>query len=294
MCAIQTNNWYCTGIIMSDNISDVLHSRAMDEIIYNTTNYPVTLCLIIIQLFIYLYILNYSIDMTSIAYQYNYVVRDKQYYRIYTSTFTHLSIYHIGFNMYSLWSLRSIELQYTSVTYIIYTLLLINGSMLILTIMSYVLVRLDYRQYADQLSVGYSCVVFGIMSIQSVQYDIDTKFNLFGMIELPYILSPLISLLITQLIIRNASLIGHLAGIVIGYIIGLGVFDVLNNMIGLIVLLISSSLLLIISLVGATDVHIPFISTCIEQYQQRNNPQSKLTIVNGNIVYRAIPTDEQV
>ena len=47
-----------------------------------------------------------------------------------------------------------------------------------------------------------------------------STFSLFGMGKLPAALTPFLSLVITSLLIPRASFIGHLSGIVAGFLVG--------------------------------------------------------------------------
>lgn len=270
----------------------------IENIEYILYNKPVTITTIIIQIIIFLYIFNYNITYDKVGYIYSRVVNNNEYYRIYTSSYTHLNLLHIGFNIISLWQLSDLEIYLSSLTYIIYTLILLNASMLLLTIIYYILIHIGYEQYKDTTSVGYSAVIFGLMSIQSSIIGYNTTYNLYNIIDIPYILTPFVSLLITQLLITNASFIGHLSGILVGYIIGFNLFQWINNIVGFIILLITTLFILIISLYKTNNnIYIPVISTLINIYndykqKQQQQQNSNITIVNGNIVYRSINNND--
>lgn len=51
---------------------------------------------------------------------------------------------------------------------------------------------------------------------------------LFGLASMPMYLAPFASLVITSVLIPKASFLGHLSGIIAGYAISTGVFDVLG------------------------------------------------------------------
>jgi hypothetical protein len=73
--------------------------------------------------------------------------------------------------------------------------------------------------------VGYSGVVFGWMTIASMVGGPGQT----GLLGLPLSYMPFLSLMITQIIVPQASLLGHLSGIVVGYAIYFGLFQWYSN-----------------------------------------------------------------
>jgi len=148
--------------------------------------------------------------------------------------------------------------------------------------------------YLDVYSVGYSCVVFGLMTILS-QFEGSALYNsvlppdlitttkptpetrwveIFG-IPLPKIFAPLSSLLLTQLLIPNASFIGHFSGIVIGFLLLWNAFYWVSDSVfwsciiwGLIGLLYN--------LKTTTDIHVPF-------FEMRETLPPELIQENGTV-----------
>ncbi|GJP46139.1 hypothetical protein CLOM_g5462 [Closterium sp. NIES-68] len=80
--------------------------------------------------------------------------------------------------------------------------------------------RLEY--FRRVTAVGYSCVVFGWMTVLSVRRPA-ISLSVFGLIKLPVSLAPFESLIFTSLIVPKASFVGHLAGIIAGYLLAWGV-----------------------------------------------------------------------
>jgi len=79
--------------------------------------------------------------------------------------------------------------------------------------------RFSQEIYLNSAAVGYSCVVFGWITILSQMSSV-SALNFFGL-QIPISLAPIGSLIFTSLLIRRASFVGHLAGILIGYIIAI-------------------------------------------------------------------------
>jgi membrane associated rhomboid family serine protease len=136
-----------------------------------------------------------------------------------SGSLSHAGILHLFFNMTSLWSCRSLEIIFGSLFYVKYSFLLLYSSSALILLFYWVLIRYGGREhYRQQVSVGYSCVVFGWMTILS-QLSATSSVQLFGFVQLPLSLAPFASLLFTSLLIRQASFVGHLSGICIGYLI---------------------------------------------------------------------------
>lgn len=155
-----------------------------------------------------------------------------QHWRILTATMAHVSPLHLLLNMSALWSLRVVEKledeHMGSVYYLEYTVVLIITSGLLMLAMYHVLIfsfRLEY--YKRVTAIGYSAVIFGWMTILAVKQPVG-KLHIFGMIPLPVHLAPFESLIITSLIVPQASFIGHLAGILAGYLIAYNVIQGMN------------------------------------------------------------------
>eukprot|EP00762_Andalucia_godoyi_P002139 ANDGO_02596.mRNA.1 RHOMBOID-like protein 13 len=80
----------------------------------------------------------------------------------------------------------------------------------------------DTNRYYSQPAVGFSCVLFALQTI-TVSLFPRSVVPMFGFFNIPAVLSPFVSLLIIQIIVPNASLLGHLAGILVGFLYGFGV-----------------------------------------------------------------------
>ena len=111
--------------------------------------------------------------------------------------------------------------------------------------MYHVLIQ-KFEYFRRVTAVGYSCVVFGWMTILAVKQP-SSKLNLFGVLSLPISFAPFESLIFTSIIVPQASFIGHLSGIVVGYSIAWGLIHGMNNywavmMLGWIVLVFILSL----------------------------------------------------
>ena len=82
---------------------------------------------------------------------------------------------------------------------------------------------LGRRELKDAYAVGYSGVAFGLMAIEAAQSP-SGRMSVFGR-AVPAVAAPFASLLVTQVIVPNASFTGHLAGIVAGFVLAAGALD---------------------------------------------------------------------
>ena len=143
---------------------------------------------------------------------------------------------HLLFNMSSLWSLGVVEQMgsrgagWGTVWYLRYTLAMLVGTMALVLATTHVLVRYaKLERYDTVTSVGYSCVVFGWMTYVAVKGAPSGVLSLFGAARVPVNLAPFGSLLFTSLVVPQASFIGHLAGIVTGYLVAWDAFAWLDT-----------------------------------------------------------------
>ncbi len=138
---------------------------------------------------------------------------------------------HLGFNVMSLWSCRVVELMLGPWQFFVQSIaLVVLSKCLMLVVVGVVSPRLSAQQgraWADGMSVGYSAVIFAWMTVLSAHTN--SMSSVFGLIDVPSQAMPVVSLLITQLLVRNASFIGHAAGIVAGALAVVGLLDWLQS-----------------------------------------------------------------
>lgn len=208
-----------------------------------------------IALYVHRIVREYPVD--SIAISYRTFIKEKQYWRGVTAIFSHLNLLHIVFNVSSLWSLRSIEKAFGTITYfkISYILLIVS----VLTTMGIYHIWIKYggiREYESTYAVGYSGVIFGLMTVGYVSAK-QSRISFFGL-SIPLSLAPFGSLLLTQLLIPNASFVGHLSGIIAGYMYSWGFFSWFGNDFFAFALF-WSAVLLVWSIKTTSNFDVPFI-----------------------------------
>ncbi|KAM3353197.1 hypothetical protein ACQJBY_024395 [Aegilops geniculata] len=193
-----------------------------------------------------------GIGYADVGLSYEAAVEGGQHWRLITAAFSHVSVVHLVFNMSALWSLGAVEqlgqaagfgVEY----YLHYTLvLMVLSGLLVLGIYHIMIRRFKVDYFRRVTAVGYSCVVFGWMTILAAKQP-SSKLNLFGVLSLPISFAPFESLIFTSIMVPQASFIGHLSGIIVGYSIAWGLIHGMNNywaitMLGWIVLVFVLSL----------------------------------------------------
>lgn len=186
---------------------------------------PATSCIIGLCTAIWFYIQKKNIGYSHVGLSYETAI-EGHHWRIITSAFSHISVIHLVFNMSALWSLGVVEqlgqMGLGVAFYLQYTLVLVVLSGILVLAAYHVLInRFKIEYFRRVTAVGYSCVVFGWMTILSVKQP-SSKLNLFGFLSLPISFAPFESLVFTSIIVPQASFLGHLSGIIVGYSIAWG------------------------------------------------------------------------
>ena len=194
---------------------------------------PITSLVIALCSGVWYFLNSKGLGYEEVGVSYAKVVRDREYWRCLTASFSHISPLHLLFNMSSLWSLGVVEQMrgrgegWGSGWYVRYTLVMLVGTMALVILSYHVLVRMGHERYERVTAVGYSCVVFGWMTVLSVRQP-TSSLSLLGYVQLPVNLAPFGSLIFTSIIVPQASFVGHLAGIVVGYAVAWGAFAWMN------------------------------------------------------------------
>ena len=148
----------------------------------------------------------------------------EQVYRVYTSAFLHANLMHIGFNMFSfIQAGPSLErvvgtARFVCLIVCFVTILgaLYDGISLIC------LFVFEFDRFFNECAIGFSGVLFALMTIESLLAPADRLLRLPFGIQVPSRWYPWALLIFCQLIMPGVSLIGHLVGILGAYLYMLG------------------------------------------------------------------------
>ncbi|KAL6047790.1 SET domain-containing protein [Balamuthia mandrillaris] len=163
------------------------------------------------------------------------ILHKYQLYRLLTANFLHLSFLHIVLNLLAFQALAPpIENKVGSITffYDIVCCFAFLSQLLHLVIAT----MLHYSGSADMFgfvpyrtcSAGLSAVLFALLVLRQNSSLASNSTKLFGMIEVPSKLYPWILLVVMQLLFPRASLLGHLSGIIVGYLYIWGWLDIMR------------------------------------------------------------------
>jgi membrane associated rhomboid family serine protease len=114
--------------------------------------------------------------------------------------------------------------DYMHYTFVLVVLL----GLLVLGFYHMMIQRFKVEYFRRVTTVGYSCVVFGRMTILAVKQP-SLKLNIFDVLSLPTSFAPFELLIFTSIMAPQASFIGHLSGIIVGYSIAWGLIHGMNN-----------------------------------------------------------------
>lgn len=243
---------------------------------------PATTAVIALCVCAWLYILHRRLGYDDVGMSYDKVVRGLQVWRLITCQLSHIDPLHLMFNASALWSLGSIETspKMGTMYYLRVTGILLALSQLVCLGFYHVLIHVAKREeYARVTSVGYSCVAFGLMAILSVNQKGVASLSVLGLMRVPSSLAPFGSLIVTSLLIPKASFLGHLSGVLVGYVVGFGIFDRLTPFWAF-SLVLWGALGLVAALVRSQAITLPFI-----RFQEEDDIETGgvARIVNGAV-----------
>lgn len=156
-----------------------------------------------------------------------FIVGRLQVYRPYTSIIFHASILHVVFNMLALVPIGSgLERMLGSVRYLHVLFLMATSNALIEIVIAYLAAFNPLHPYSallDECGIGFSGVIFAMIVMETSLNTVQTR-SIFGFFSVPAKLYPWALLVLFQLLMPRASLLGHLAGILSGFAYTYGLF----------------------------------------------------------------------
>ncbi len=174
---------------------------------------------------------NYNMSYSS-------VWKNRQYWRILSTIFTHNSVVHVVINVNCIWNLRYLEDYYGSFFMIKYTVVLAICEVLLAFAMISLTVRgsgnnpmlMNFLHNLE--SLGCSGVILAWLTFQSVAsyyHDINPIFMLLGILSISASFAPLIMLLIFSFTSGRNNIYANSAGLINGYALGSGILLFLPN-----------------------------------------------------------------
>ncbi|KAL4433702.1 hypothetical protein ABPG75_000143 [Micractinium tetrahymenae] len=145
-----------------------------------------------------------------------------QVYRFLIAALSHAGLLHLGMNMLAFLPLgASLERHYGSLQFmwIMLLLLALGDSLYVLVAAASAALPLSLPSVLDfyrQCAVGLSGVIFGLVLIDNHHASSPTR-SIFGLFSVPTWAFPWVLLVIWQLLVPRASLLGHLTGLLVGH-----------------------------------------------------------------------------
>ena len=201
---------------------------------------PTTTFLLFLNIGLAYYYWNYRISPSIVAKNYDRIMNQNELWRSFTGALAHFEPLHLGFNMMSLVSLGEALEQwgYGSLPFLSYNFsLIIYTTTLMMLITKLRILRAkssdEIRGLKEQNTVGYSGVLFAWMTVVSMEQQKSCPvfflpemcFSSFSIYKdyLKFNISPLVTLVAMQLILPRVSFVGHLSGIVCGFLLHWGI-----------------------------------------------------------------------
>ena len=161
------------------------------------------------------------------------LVQKLQAWRAVTYCFLHANAIHLAFNVLALLQLGgSLERRVGPIG-----LLKVMGALNAISVILYCLgcYGLDLALGMDTAftkasTVGYSIILFGMLTVESVRLTHSREqVVLYGVMKVPKVVMPWIVVAFMYLLVPNSSLIGHVCGVLSGYIFKLVFFNTDDN-----------------------------------------------------------------
>ena len=187
-------------------------------LVYELAHFPVVCATFILCVARYTW-LNRSVAdrVADSAFSFKAIVSDGEIDRIIFAQMSHESFLHLALNMSSLISLRDLESSLGCAAYLRLVLVLMFLSAALMLALSLALYkRTAQLVHLTSSSIGYSCVLFAMTSFQASSRA-SAAVSIFG-IRMPALFAPFASLVMVSVLVPSSSFLGHLSGIVSGFV----------------------------------------------------------------------------
>ena len=141
-----------------------------------------------------------------------------QFYRIFTSAFTHGSFFHLLVNMCAFIQIGAfgLEMKLGSVNFalLVFLCTILCGTTHVI-LASGMWYLLGMSGYQNECAVGFSGVIFSLVVLDTAFSNIRQR-DVFGLFVVNAYMYPFALIAIVQLLAPNSSFLGHLSGVVVG------------------------------------------------------------------------------
>lgn len=228
--------------LIPGRLSTGLPLSSPSPLIRDLASRPLSTSILTLCVAIYAYQKWRDVPVEAIAVSYRNVVEELQVWRVVTASLSHLGMMHLAFNMSSLYALGGLESRLGALRYAMFSLdLVVLPVALLLAVHGALYVRFGLERYRQGMSAGYSCAIFGLMVVASL--DVPSVCPIpfapslcFATYELPLggwggegyrptlklNAAPFVMLVLTQIVVPRASFLGHLCGLLVGFPLGWG------------------------------------------------------------------------
>ena len=190
-----------------------MHANIVDTV-------PMGTCLLLVlNMLIHFVIFITSVNPGLFAISFANVFHRHNYFCILSAAFVHGSLMHIGMNMMSLLQLgTALEARFGTSQFVYFSVWSTILCGCIYLIMEYILyIVLGSGNWLNIQAVGYSGVLFSYAVLESYSVDVRDR-SVFGFFNVPATVYPWVLLIIMSLIMPNVSFLGHLSGILVGFL----------------------------------------------------------------------------
>jgi len=192
-------------------------------------NRPATTVLLLLNTYLAYYYWNYRVSPSSVSLVYNKMIPagTHEFWRAFSGSLAHFEPLHIGFNMMSLYNLGGLEELHGSLPYFLSSFAMVILTVtFMMSVMHYQVIIQGNHSVADKQTVGYSGVLFVWMVMVTLEngnscpipFLENLCFDTWGLGPLRFNVAPLAQLVFIQVLMPRASFVGHLGGIVCGYL----------------------------------------------------------------------------
>ncbi len=172
-------------------------------------SFPSTVGLIAINILIFILINTHKLSVQQMGLSSTYIDINKQWYRIFSSAFTHENILHITMNMYSLYNIGAVleKMLGSNLFTLVYFLIGITGGLL-----SYLIHK---RFHPNALCIGASGILCGLLGVYVV-----IAYQFAGVNAIRSVASSMV-ILVLMAFSKHIDSIGHFSGLGCGIGIGM-------------------------------------------------------------------------